>query len=424
MNLPTEKEAVKGSVLAPVNRGADRIARCAAIGLGFSIPLSVALDNVLLVLVLAGWLAGGMYREQLAVFVRNPVALSAAILFALFALGLFYGDRNPGDGMLYLRKYLDLLFIPVLVFLFRDATTRRQALHALAVSFALVLALSSLIKVGVIPPNPFLLGDPDNPVVLKQYLTHGILMAFGAFLFAQLAHDAASSRMRWCWGALAALATINVTAMMAGRTGYLVLALLALYWGYLHLRWKGLAAVALAAATFAVLLATIPGPFQQRLALTAKEVAEWQPGEATQTSIGLRLEFYRNSLAIIADHPLLGAGTGSFPKVYEERVRGTSSSPSRNPHNEFLHVAVQIGLAGLLLMFNLFLRQWRVSNRLASPTECRLARAMLMMMIAGCLFNSMLTDHTEGLLFAWLTGVLYGGIQFTGHGESKREAKS
>jgi hypothetical protein len=30
-------------------------------------------------------------------------------------------------------------------------------------------------------------------------------------------------------------------------------------------------------------------------------------------------------------------------------------------------------------------------------------------MAVGCLFNSWLMDHTEGLLFAWLTGVLFAG---------------
>jgi hypothetical protein len=46
------------------------------------------------------------------------------------------------------------------------------------------------------------------------------------------------------------------------------------------------------------------------------------------------------------------------------------------------------------------------------PTvESRLARVLVLAMIVGCLFNSFLLDHTEGLLYAWLTGVLYGGLR-------------
>jgi hypothetical protein len=29
------------------------------------------------------------------------------------------------------------------------------------------------------------------------------------------------------------------------------------------------------------------------------------------------------------------------------------------------------------------------------------------MLVVGCLFNSLLLDHTEGLLFAWLSGLLF-----------------
>jgi hypothetical protein len=44
------------------------------------------------------------------------------------------------------------------------------------------------------------------------------------------------------------------------------------------------------------------------------------------------------------------------------------------------------------------------------PLEGSIARGLVIMFGLGCLVNSMLIDHTEGLLFAWLTGVLYGGL--------------
>jgi hypothetical protein len=35
-------------------------------------------------------------------------------------------------------------------------------------------------------------------------------------------------------------------------------------------------------------------------------------------------------------------------------------------------------------------------------------------MVIGCMLNSLLLDHTEGLFYAWLTGVLYGGLNGAG----------
>jgi len=392
---------------------ADRLAQWSAVALGFSIPISVALDNVLLALVLLGWLAGGQYREKLALAFTHPVSVAALALYSMFLIGMTYGERGPGDAALFLGKYKELLFIPVLIFVFRDEGLRRRALYALAMSVTLVLVLSCLLKFGVIPPGRFVLGDPQNPAVFKQYLSQGIVTAFGAFLFSQLAQAAASARARWIWTGLALLAIFNVALMLRGRTGYVILTVLVLYWAYHHLNRRGLSLAAAALIVAGSILAVVPGTFQQRLALTVEEYRAWQPGQVTpaESSIGHRLDFYSNSAAIIAGDPLLGKGTGSFPHAYARQIKGTHTGPSRNPHNEYLHVTVQLGLAGLLLMLHLFWQQWRTSHRLASASEGHLARALVLVMMTGCLFNSMLTDHGEGLLFAWLTGVLYGGLQ-------------
>ena len=58
--------------------GVDRASRWGAILLGFSIPISVALDNLLLALLAALFVLGGRYRDKLARIRENPVAVAAA----------------------------------------------------------------------------------------------------------------------------------------------------------------------------------------------------------------------------------------------------------------------------------------------------------------------------------------------------------
>ena len=38
------------------------------------------------------------------------------------------------------------------------------------------------------------------------------------------------------------------------------------------------------------------------------------------------------------------------------------------------------------------------------------ARGLVLAMASGCLFNSFLLDHTEGLAFAWMSALLFGGL--------------
>lgn len=389
----------------------ERAAQWAAVALGVSIPISTALDNVLLVLVLAGWLLAGHYRETLRCAGSSRTVLAALLLYGLLLAGTLYGERDAGDAAQTLGKYRDLLFIPLFAALLREAPLRRLALQGFAASLVLVLVLSYFVAAGVPFPHWIAQGDTSNPVVFKQYLTHGILLAFGAFLFAELAFAASTPGQRALWVLAALFAAANVLLMVQGRTGHLVLVALALYLGYGWRRWRGLAISGAAVAATVAALIYVPGTFQERYGLATGDHASTRASRWAQVSNQQRMDFYRASLDIIREHPLLGVGTGGFPLAYAEKTRGTDATSTRNPHNEYLHIAVQLGAVGLAALLWLFLQHWRESSRLASPLECRLSRGFLLAIVVACLFNSLLLDHTEGLLYAWLTGVLFSGLK-------------
>lgn len=398
---------------AAVAGRADRAAQWAAVALGFSIPLFTALDGVLVALVLAGWLASGAWREKWEKVRGNPVVLAALGLFGLLLLGLLYGDRFPRDASFTLRKYLDLLWIAVFVWVLRDPAMRARALYALAASLGLMMAISFAFMANLLPDTGLLEGNASYAVAFKGRQTHGPLIAFAAFLYAQFALRAATSRARVLWGTLAALALVNGTMVVQGVTGYLIFATLALYLGYLARGWRGLAAALSVAAGLVAALLLTAGPFQSRVAKVQDEILRWQPGKRVAgSSIGTRLEIYRVSLAVVKERPVIGHGTGGFTKAYSRQI-GREKPPRRhfNPHSEYLHVMAQLGIIGLGGLLFLFATHWRLAPALASSLESQLARALVLMMVVGCLFNSWLLDHTEGLLYAWLTGLLFAGLK-------------
>ena len=66
--------------------------------------------------------------------------------------------------------------------------------------------------------------------------------------------------------------------------------------------------------------------------------------------------------------------------------------------------------------------------RLPTRLESELARGLVVTLVIGCMLNSLLLDHTEGLFYAWLTGVLYGGLKYensdnAGHGTAHFSAR-
>ena len=83
--------------------------------------------------------------------------------------------------------------------------------------------------------------------------------------------------------------------------------------------------------------------------------------------------------------------------------------PTRNPHNQYLLTASQVGLVGLALLLLLVLTAVALRESAAGRTGPDLARGLVLTIVVGSLFNSLLIDHTESMFFAWMSGLLYAG---------------
>jgi O-antigen ligase len=385
--------------------GVDRASRWAVVVLGFSIPISVALDNLLLALLAALFVVGGRYRDKLARILGNPVAVTAALLYAMILVGAFYGHASAAEARLYLGKYIDLIFIGVMLPVFADPETRRRGLLAIGAAMLVTLVASYLGALGVLH------GRPENSaLVFKGQITQNLFLAVFAFALLVYAHYRTDRRMRWALRAIAFIAVADVMFLGRGRTGYMAVIVLALYLFFVLARWRGVLAVVLAALVIGAFSAVVPNSLSARIEQALSEVRQWQPGGQSTTSMGIRLDFYYNSLAIFKAHPLLGVGTGGFEAAYARADKDKNAGPVPNPHNEYFLITGQQGVVGLALLIALFVTQWRTAPKLGDRAATLLARGLVLAMASGCLFNSFLLDHTEGLAFAWMSALLFSGL--------------
>ncbi|MEX0958135.1 MAG: O-antigen ligase family protein [Burkholderiales bacterium] len=392
--------------LARLRETARKGAVYATIGMGVSIPVSVALDSVLLGFALLLWLASGPRWEEIARLRQNPMAVAAVGLFLLCALGLLYGEDATENGLMYLKKYMDLAFVPLFMLLFRDAWARRAGIRAFEIAMLVTLVVSYLLAMGMLPwREPFTANLVSGATAFKFQIAHGTFMAFAAYLFAERARVAASSTARVLWSVACGLAIVNVLFLVTGRTGYLVLFALALlfWWQLFGIRGLAVAAAALA-VTVAIALAG-SNSFSERVGLAAHEARTWEYGQSVDTSIGARLNFYATSVRIIREHPVFGVGLGGFQAAFREQVAGTRIVPTYNPHNQYLLFGAQLGLVGLAVFLWLLWTLWRSSGRIEGGIERLAAQGLFATAVIGSAVNSFLLDHTEGLFFAWLAGL-------------------
>lgn len=389
----------------------DRLGQYAVIALAFAIPLSTALSSVFLVLVLFCWLAGGNYKEKLSLFIKNPIALAALLLFAWLVISLAWANSFDQDQIKFLRKYSNLLMVTIFIWFLLNPVIRSRALFAFAISMLLTLILSYAAAAELLPSFSWLRAIPGNAVVFRLHITHNLFMALAALLFGVFAVEAGLSGRRFfaaAWAIACVLALINVVLMVQGRTGYVVLAaFIALVFG-MRAGWKGIAVGCLAVCLSAFVIYELSDSTRQRVNLALTALSQWQPDKPVTdgNSIGHRMEFFTNSLALIDKRPLLGSGLGSFPSEYKQYVQGTGRDFTDNPHNDALLLAVQAGIPSVLLFLYLLIRLGLGAKHNPSLRIRVLAPALALWMGVGGIFNALLIDHAESLLFAVLLGLI------------------
>ena len=401
--------------------------RVVAVLLAISIPVSVALDNLLLAaLLLFGLL--GCAGQALTAGLWNPVARSAWLLFGMLLLATLYGPTPWGEAMGTLGKYADLAMVPLFMVALGDIRASRLAMYLFMLVMAVTLLLSASLGLGMVGPQHWMWRDaaPENASVFRSYITQNMMMSYAVFLALLHVRENTVIWKRLAFGMFAILGAADILFLVLGRTGYLVLFMLLAWfvWStleqFLRVRGKKIGWLPVAGVVLLMLFAGwgvyhTSDRLRERVDLVISGYRAWQPNVpnevANAVSTGERLEFYYNSARIFLDHPLVGVGTGGFPAAYAKKVSGTGILATQNPHNEYLLLAVQGGLPALVLMLYWLYMQWREAPRLENQFRRDAARGLVITIAASCLVNSSLLDHTEGLFFAFMSALLFANLR-------------
>jgi O-antigen ligase len=121
------------------------------------------------------------------------------------------------------------------------------------------------------------------------------------------------------------------------------------------------------------------------------------------------MEYYANTIELIAKHPYLGTGTGSFFLEYARHVAGRDDELTSDPHSEYLNLAAQIGIPGALLFVVLLATQWFMASRLPA-FEKHVGRGIVLTIGVGCMFNSLIMSVTGGVIFAYFSAIAFAAL--------------
>jgi O-antigen ligase len=379
------------------------------------IVLSLPWSTSLVEIFSGAWLVSMMPFLDVRAFLqslRRPICVLPMTLFALAVIGTLWSDASWGVRLHAISPILKLLALPLLFYHFERSERGRWVFVAFLLSCILMMAMSWIV---VFEPSLSLRPDVtfERGIFVKNYIDQSQEFALCAVALAYPV--VILLRAKRIWAALLLIAIslsfiVNMLFVVVSRTELVTMPVLLAVFALLHLKWRS-TVVILCAITALTGLAWAVSP--QLQTTTASFWSQYQiyREQHIRTSVGLRLEFWEKSLRFFAEAPIIGHGTGSTRGLFEQAAVGQVGAAAEiigNPHNQTLNVAVQWGIAGIVVLYAMWLRHLLLfrGDGLASW----IGLLVVVQNIFTSLFNSHLFDFHEGSMYVLGVGVAGGMV--------------
>ena len=399
-----ESPVVKESVRAPrLGQIADGLAAAVAVSLPWSTSATGVLVVVWLIALVPTLDAAAVRREALSAAGGLPL-----LLWMLAAIGMLWADVSWSERIAGLSGFHKLLFIPLLLAQFRRSSQANWVIVGFLVSSAVLLVVSWAL---VLTPGLTWRGRLSPGVPVKNYIMQSAIFAICAFGLIGQASEMWRTRARLSLGLLllAAAFIANIVYVSTARTTLVVLAVMLVLWGLRQFGWKGALGAALIGAILAGAVWASSPYLRERISVAVQELQTYEVGDVN-TPTGLRIEYWKKSLAFIAEAPVIGHGTGTIPKLFQRDATAATISMlvTTNPHNQVLAVAIELGFVGAVALLAMWLAH--LALFCAGSLAAWFGLLVASYNIVSSLFNSHLFDFGQGWLYVLGVGVTGGMV--------------
>ena len=386
-------------------RYSDFVIYWACVFIPFSISIAPAPPNVFMGLLIFAYLVKKILRKE-RLFVRTAISKPLLFFFTLTVLSLVnsidYRDSLKG-GILRLVQFIFIFFIMA------EEVRDKRHIRRIVLSIAFWLTLSSVDAIWqVFTGRDFIrhyrpvvnIGLVRATASFKDANTFGIyLSAIAPLIFGlTLYYLRGMKKVLFVFVSLAGLAAIALT--------YSRPTLLAIYAAlfFLGLIRKDKVLIGV------LLIVTLIAPF-----ILPASVKDW----AKQVDYNPlrfmcnddRIAAYRNSLNMLKAHPIIGVGANTYMKNYKQykeypEYRNIVTLDYMYAHNNFLHMAAEIGLIGLGIFFWLLYKLFREYMNIYHFLNNDFLKTVLLS-LSACLIAFLVNGLTESSLYYSRVAVLF-----------------
>jgi len=348
-------------------------------------------------------------RRRLIGALRSRIVIALLPFAVVVFIGIFYGAASWPDAVGALAGWRRMLLLPLAAAVFDDEGSKRLACKVLLAT-CVVGALASVVT----KLSAYSLFHTEPGIPFHNYAVQGLAFSLAAAICvaALVRPDAfAGDRVlgdRRIMAVALAMLVADVVFILSGRSTYvaMIVMLVAVVAFLVQGSWR---AKALAGAGVLICVGLLLGSSANVRSRIAEAFHDMETVDqaAEATSPGYRVVFWRNTLRMVGDHPILGVGTGGFMDgymPYVEGVPGWKGGGTGDPHNQFLKILGEQGLVGLAAFL------FFIGGALACPAPSpyrQIGAAVVIGWCATSLANSHFSTFVEGrLVFFWLGAML------------------
>ena len=339
--------------------------------------------------------------------VSTVALIPALILLSLPVLQLATGHT----AYFYATRYQLLQWIAYGGFFFvasefSGSSSARKRLAIAITVFGTLYAMFAIIQGFLAPPDLLYGVVKTHGTGFGSYTNRNhyaglmeMLVPFGLVTSISLSVPA-SLRLLSSFGSLVMLASIFASGSRGGMVAVVIALIVFVYHYWRHERTSSAVRTIMAAA---ILASAFIGFFSY------ERVASRSVMEATDS---IRLQIARDSLRLVAEHPVLGSGLGTFTTVYPQVRTFPTSLFVNAAHNDYVQLTVETGVLGMLCAVAFLFLVFQNALRHVHRARQNWFSAVTLAAMVGCiallvhsLFDFNLEIPANAATFAFLTGL-------------------
>lgn len=382
----------------------DRIIYYSIILIPFSVSIAPALTGIFEGFLIISFLVKKLLKKE-QVFARTTINVPLLLLFLITCLSIL-NSINYGDS---LKGIFKLLGYALVFFIMAEEIRNEKHIKIIIFSMAAGITLASFDAIWqVLTGKDFIrgyttvvnLGMVRATASFKDSNVLGIYLSAIAPIISGPALYYFKNKKKILALALSSIAIIGILLTYSRPT--LLAVYISLFFLGITRRDKKIIAI--------LVIVTLAAPFVAPRAVKdwAKQV-EYNPFRFMCNDD--RIAVYRNSLNMIKEHPFIGLGVNTYMKNYKKykepvEYRNVVTQDYMYAHNNFIHMATEIGLAGLGIFLWLLYKLFAECKRIYRQLDNYLLK-VVSLSLSACLIAFLINGLTESSLYYSRVAIIF-----------------